>query len=79
MGINQTASRTFDIWNSGGDMLNYTLTESCSWLAVDPTQGNSTGEHDQITINVDTTGLQPGSYHCDIDISSNCSALACKA
>ncbi len=33
--------------------------------------GDSTGEHDTITVSVDTTGLSDGSYDCDISISSD--------
>jgi len=71
MEINQTDTQTFEIWNSGTEILNYTLSESCNWLTVTPMQGNSTGEHDLITMTVNTTGLVPDSYHCDINISSN--------
>jgi hypothetical protein len=67
-----TASTTFQIWNSGsGGTLTYTLSESASWVTVSPTSGSSTGEHDTITVNVDTTGLTPGSYNCPVSISTN--------
>jgi len=52
-------------------LLEYTLIESCSWLNVTPTQGNSTGEHDNITVTVNTTDLSPGTYFYDINITSN--------
>jgi hypothetical protein len=68
---NQTASNTFEIWNSGTNTLAYTLNENCSWLSVTPLQGNSTGEYDNITFTVNTTGLQFGTYRRDIHITSN--------
>jgi len=69
--IDETDSTTFDIWNSGTGTLTYSLSESCGWVDVTPTGGDSTGEHDTITVSVDTTGLSDGSYNCDISISSD--------
>ncbi len=66
-----TDERVFEIWNAGTETLEYILSESCEWVTIDHTSGNSTGEHDTITITMDTTGLPPGSYSCDISISSN--------
>lgn len=71
MFADQTDSTTFEIWNSGSETLYYTLSETCDWVDVTPTSGDSTGEHDAITVTVDTTGLSSGNYHCDIAIGSN--------
>jgi len=71
MNSGETDSTTFEVWNSGVETLEYTLSESCSWVDVDPLNGNSVGEHDTITVDVDTTGLTPGPYQCFITISSN--------
>ena len=38
-------------------------------MFVSPMSGSSTGEHDIITVNIDTSGLKPGSYQCDITIN----------
>ena len=67
----ETDETVFEIWNNGFDTLTYSLTESCSWITVDPTYGESNGEHDIITVFADTAGLGIGAYHCDISISSN--------
>jgi GH25 family lysozyme M1 (1,4-beta-N-acetylmuramidase) len=67
----ETDSITFEIWNSGTGTLTYTLSESCGWVDVNPTSGSSTGEHDTITVDIDTTGLAEGSHTCDISIGSN--------
>jgi hypothetical protein len=64
-------STTFEIWNSGTGTLTYSLSESCGWVEVNPTSGSSTGEHDTITVDIDTTGLSKGTHTCDISISSN--------
>jgi len=62
---------TFEIWNSGTGTLTWSLTDSYSWLTYSPTSGSSTGEHDTVTVTIDTTGLSPGSYSGSISISSN--------
>jgi hypothetical protein len=67
-----TDSTTFDIWNSGTGTLTYSLSESCGWItSVSPGSGSSTGEHDTITVNIDTTGLADGDYSCNVDITSD--------
>jgi len=69
--IDTTISTDFEIWNSGGDTLTYTLSESCDWLTLSTTSGTSNGEHDTITINIDTNGLTTGGYNYDISINSD--------
>ncbi len=64
-------STSFDIWNWWTGTLEYSIFEDCDWLSLDTTNGTSTGEHDTVTVNVDTTGLSPGFYSYDIQISSN--------
>jgi hypothetical protein len=72
LGVNQSESSSFEIWNSGIDTLTYTLSSSESWLTVSPLSGDCTSEVDTITVEVDTTGLTPGmSYQGDVVISSN--------
>jgi len=66
----ETASTTFEIWNSGTGMLDYVFINNC-WALASPTYGSSTGEHDTITVNIDTTGLSVGPHQCDIDIITN--------
>jgi len=69
---NITESTTFDIWNSGAGTLSYTLSCEESWVDVSPTSGTSTGEHDPITVTIDTTGLIPDTtYQSFIQIESN--------
>jgi uncharacterized repeat protein (TIGR01451 family) len=63
---------TFDIWNGCSGTLEFALFEGCSWLSIlSPTSGNSTGEHDNIAIEIDTTDLSEGEHSCVIDIESN--------
>ena len=66
-----TDSTNFQIWNSGAGILSYSLSESCDWVTLSSNSGDSNGEHDSITVSIDTSGLSPGSHSCLIDISSN--------
>ncbi len=66
-----TLQTTFDIWNDGAQTLEYSLSESCSWVELSPLFGDSIGEHDTITVYIDTTTLNPGSYQGIIYINSN--------
>ncbi len=67
----QTASTTFEIWNSGVGTLAYSLSESCNWVYVSPTGGSSSGEHDTITVDINTTGLSLGHHLCNVLITSD--------
>ena len=66
-----TDSTSFEIWNGGLGTLTYTLSEVCDWVDVTPLGGSSNGEHDTITVDVDTSGLSLGFHSCDILINSN--------
>jgi hypothetical protein len=69
---NITQSTTFDIWNGGTGSLDYTLSCSDPWVTVTPAEGSSDGEHDPITVTVDTTGLTPDmTYQSYVSIQSN--------
>lgn len=71
VGVGQQVSTSFDIWNWWTGTLEYDIIEDCDWLEIDTTSGSSTGEHDTINVYVDTTGLNPGFYSYNIQISSN--------
>jgi hypothetical protein len=72
MSEGETNSTQFEIWMSGGCCeLIYELTWDCPWVTVFPTSGVSNGEHDPITVMVDTTGLDAGNHYCDIQITTN--------
>jgi Viral BACON domain len=63
---------TFEIWNSGSGTVIYDLSWDEPWVSVSPTSGSSSGEHDLITVTIDTTGLPLGSsQESYIDITSN--------
>ena len=65
----ETYQTTFDIWNAGTDTLTWNLGIVHTWISPLPTSGSSTGEHDTVTVTIDTTGLSPGSYSGFVSIS----------
>lgn len=61
--------QTFRVRASGAGSINYSISKDKSWIAVSPTQGSSSGEWDTITVNVDASGLNDGTYNGSIKIS----------
>jgi hypothetical protein len=59
------------ISNSGTGTLNWEITEDCNWLSVEPTNGSSTVEVNDVIISVDITGLGAGVYDCNLTISDS--------
>ena len=56
------SNQEFEVWNSGGGVLKYIISRNVPWMFVEPKVGMSTGEHDVIKIEYDTSGLMPGVY-----------------
>ena len=69
-GGSTVANETLEIWNSGIDTLNWTLSDAAAWLSENPTSGSSTGEHGTVAILVDTTGMSNGNYSANITITA---------
>jgi len=59
------------IQNTSGGTLNWQIAtpNDCNWLSVYPPSGRSTGQVNDVTISVDATGLEYGSYSCQLLIS----------
>jgi len=66
-----TYQTTFDIWNGGTDVLTWNLGIVHTWISPFPVSGSSTGEHDTVTVTIDTTGLSSGSHSGFVSISAN--------
>jgi uncharacterized membrane protein len=64
-------AQTFNVWNSGGGTLSYTISVDQSWLSCNPAGGTSTGEQDTITVSYLTTSFSPGTYSATITISDS--------
>ncbi len=62
--------KSFQVRNSGPDVLTYSLAPSRPWIQVAPGSGNSSGEWDEIRVAVDTSGMNPGIYSGNIAIQS---------
>jgi rhodanese-related sulfurtransferase len=67
----ETNSTTFEIWNAGCCSVLYELYENEEWIQVTPTEGQTTGEHDIITVIIETSNLTYGLHTSNITISSN--------
>jgi hypothetical protein len=55
--------------NGGGGTLNWQTYEGCGWLSVEPNNGSSTGEIDDVNLSVNISGLTIGSYNCNLTVS----------
>lgn len=62
--------QTLSIWNSGGGILNWSVSDNATWLTLSPTSGSSTGEKGNVAVSVDISGMNPGSYWATITISA---------
>ncbi len=58
--------QSFEVWNSGGGVLHYQISDDAEWLSCTPETGMSTGEHDTIGVTYDTASLDPGTYTATI-------------
>ncbi|PWB50730.1 MAG: hypothetical protein C3F06_11735 [Candidatus Methanoperedenaceae archaeon] len=68
LAMDEQASRSFSISNSGGGTLEWKAYADKSWLVLNPASGTDSGK---IEIKINTTGLQPGDYSGIINIQSN--------
>jgi hypothetical protein len=65
------ATMSLAIQNLGTGIVNYTLSEDCSWLLVDPLNGSSNGNINLVEVTAITLGLSPRLYETTITITSN--------
>jgi hypothetical protein len=61
----------FRLANSGPGSVDYSITSNKNWILISPTNGSSSGEWDYIYVNVETKGLDIGSYSGRITITSS--------
>ncbi|MFC1601596.1 right-handed parallel beta-helix repeat-containing protein [Candidatus Sumerlaeota bacterium] len=64
-----TNSNSFRVSNPAGGTLNYTIVDNISWLSVNPSSGDATGEVDSIDVYYSTSSLAVGTYHATITVS----------
>jgi hypothetical protein len=61
------APQTVDITNTGGGTLNWTASETQSWMSVSPGSGAAPGS---FTVSVSTAGLAPGTYNSMVTVTA---------
>ncbi|MBN1856314.1 MAG: terpene cyclase/mutase family protein [Dehalococcoidia bacterium] len=61
------------IWNSGLDVLQWTLTDDATWLTLSPRNGTSEDEDDEeeVDVMVDISDLEEGEYEAEITIKDS--------
>jgi len=66
------ADQTLDVWNSGADTLDWSISDDADWLSLSPETGSSIGPADitEVTVSVDMTGMSAGSYNATITITA---------
>jgi len=64
-------SQTLNIWNSGGDILSWSINDSAPWLSVSLTSDSSTAEVNNVAVLVNTLGMSTGSYAAVITIAAS--------
>jgi hypothetical protein len=70
-GDNDINSRILYISNAGGGTLNWQISEDCPWLEAVPSAGSCTTEIDESEIIVNSSGLEPGRYECELTVYDN--------
>ena len=48
---------TFEIWNNGTGILEWSLQKKDNWVNINPNSGMSAGEHDLINVTIKQTGF----------------------
>jgi len=64
----QTQSQEVLVSNVGSGTLNWTATDDAAWLGVSPASGSGTAK---LTVSVDPTGLDPGTYNGTVTVSDS--------
>jgi glucose/arabinose dehydrogenase/PKD repeat protein len=64
-GGSSPAAKTLAVTNAGTGTLSFSASDDADWLSVSPTGGSAP---DDVTVTVDTTGLEPGTYTAGVTI-----------
>jgi hypothetical protein len=70
-GQNNPEPQILAIYNSGSGTLIWQIFEECSWLEVTPSNGESFGDTNEVVFSIDVSGLNTGSYSCEVIISAD--------
>jgi hypothetical protein len=63
----RTSPQEFNITNTGGGHLDWSMTDNANWLSCDPASGSGDA---RINVSVDPTGLSAGTYNATITVTS---------
>jgi uncharacterized delta-60 repeat protein len=66
-GGSNPSNQTLSVWNAGGGTLNWSVTDSATWLSCNPTSGVDSGT---VTAAVNIAGLTAGTYNATITIAA---------
>ena len=66
-GGSSPAAKTISIANAGGGSMDWTASESASWLSVSPASGTNAGT---VTVTPSVTGLAAGTYTTDVTVTA---------
>ena len=67
-GATKTSDQQFRITNSGGGILEWSITDDANWLSCSPLSGTGNGV---VTASIDSTGLTSGTYSAKITVGSS--------
>ena len=56
------APKTLEVYNAGGGVLSWKGTSNTEWLSFSPSHGTVTSRATDVTVSVDTTGLEAGTH-----------------
>ena len=70
-GQSNPSSQSIGISNSGGQTLNYTVSDDAGWLSVSPGSGSSTGGQNSHIVSVNISGLSAGTHNGTITITDS--------
>lgn len=64
------ANQTLSIRNSGSGNMSWTVSDNQTWLTPTPTSGSTTSEVDPVTVQINSAGLNPGTYSASITVTA---------
>ncbi len=64
-------SQKMIIENAGSEELTWTVTPKASWITVNPVEGTTNTESDEIEVTINRTGFKAGDFHGLIGVESN--------
>ena len=71
IGGTNPAAKTFNITNTGGGTLSWTVSDNATWLQLTPASGTTTTETDTISASVTLSGLAAGTYNAIITVTAS--------